>query len=176
MQSVQEGLSQILNPASTFLTNNHTSSSGSNSQGVGTTAHDPHKQTPTFTQHMSKIIIKELENPIAQSNHLQRKRSSVGFGNPNGQQNSVDEDADKDFTRQRQQQQQLQEQFIKYYVSPRSTNNQSSSLFGNNSSNNLQRQPSANEPQQIVVSSVPQSVKSGTKNILGPHFISALAS
>jgi hypothetical protein len=51
---------------------------------------------------MSKIIIKELENPIAQSNNLQRKRSSVGFGN--NQQNSVDEETDKDFTRQRQQQ------------------------------------------------------------------------
>jgi hypothetical protein len=49
---------------------------------------------------MSKIIIKEIENPIAvQSSNLQRKRSSVGFGN--GAQNSAEEDTDKDFNRQR---------------------------------------------------------------------------
>jgi hypothetical protein len=45
---------------------------------------------------MSKIIIKELENPIA--NNLQRKRSSVGFGN--AAQSSVEEEtSDKDFNR-----------------------------------------------------------------------------
>lgn len=63
MQSVQEGLSQILNPAQTFYTtaannnglNNNTSSSGNSG------APDPHKQTPTFTQHMSKIILKEID-------------------------------------------------------------------------------------------------------------------
>jgi hypothetical protein len=64
MQSVHEGLSQILNPAQTFYTTsgntvgnpNNTSSSGNSG------APDPHKQTPTFTQHMSKIIIKELDS------------------------------------------------------------------------------------------------------------------
>jgi hypothetical protein len=56
MQSMQEGLSQILNPAQTFYHNNGTSSSGNSA------AQDPHKQTPTFTQHMSKIIIKELDS------------------------------------------------------------------------------------------------------------------
>ena len=57
---------------------------------------------------MSKIIIKELENPtLSQTNNLQRKRSSVGFGGAtnNGGVNNpqLDEDAaDKDITRQRQ--------------------------------------------------------------------------
>jgi hypothetical protein len=88
MQSVQEGLSQILNPAQTFYSNGNVNSNGmggNNTSSSGNSgAPDPHKQTPTFTQHMSKIIIKELDgtNNVAGNNmssNLSRKRSSVNF-------------------------------------------------------------------------------------------------
>jgi hypothetical protein len=50
---------------------------------------------------------------------LSRKRSSINFDrNAN---NSNEDLSEKEITRQRQQQAQLQEQFMKYYVSPRST-------------------------------------------------------
>jgi hypothetical protein len=62
MQSMQEGLSQILNPAQTFYHNNGGLAGNNTSSSGNSAAQDPHKQTPTFTQHMSKIIIKELDS------------------------------------------------------------------------------------------------------------------
>jgi hypothetical protein len=88
MHSVQEGLSQILNPAQTFYggstTGNGVGGANNTSSSGNSQAQDPHKQTPTFTQHMSKIIIKDhlldqAPPTLGMSNQLSRKRSSVNF-------------------------------------------------------------------------------------------------
>ena len=165
MQSVQEGLSQILNPAQTFY-NTNSNPGANNTSSSGNSAPDPHKQTPTFTQHMSKIIIENptqqvVVTPSQQSNMLARKRSSINFDrNAN---NSNEDLSEKEITRQRQQQAQLQEQFMKYYVSPRST-----------SSNNNPTRVTTQGQQPIMVETniqpvqqIPSSVKSShSKNVL----------